>query len=299
GVGAPAFAQAGADGGVSLIGAVNVPSGADAGVGSVWATVLAESGAEPDGGVGLPLPPAEAPHALDPTLDAYRTAFEALTERAIGKASRPVRYDWRKSTAGFGLIGSQLNELNNFYSVRYGLFLRTPSSGLMIELATTRVETWSTDSSDKLAMTPYRQYGRPSHWELDVNVGIPLAEGVVTAWPGFFPAVELVVNATVGFRYLLYTDAFGGAGFWDVAGAIFAPRLTDLEQRNLGGRRPPGMQVDDGRYGILAGLTTDLYFQSGLFVFPRAMVAVPLLNGATQTHLGFWWELSVGVGWAL
>ena len=27
-----------------------------------------------------------------------------------------------------------------------------------------------------------------------------------------------------------------------------------------------------GNDGILAGLTTDLYFQSGLFVFPRAMV---------------------------
>ena len=38
----------------------------------------------------------------------------------------------------------------------------------------------------------------------------PLAEGVVTAWPKFFPVAQMVLCATAGFRYLLYPDAFGG-----------------------------------------------------------------------------------------
>lgn len=242
---------------------------------------------------------ASPPPSADSALDEYRTPFESLTERSIGKAARPVRYDWRKSTVGFGLVGSELYELNNFWTARAGALVRTPVSGAMVELAFSRVQTWSTESSLQLSMTPYRQYGRPSRFELDINVGVPLAEGVVTAWPRFFPAAEMVLSATLGFRYLLYTNGFGGMKFLDVTGAIFSPALTAAEQSNLVAARPPGMQVDSGRYGLMVGFTTDIYLASGLFLSPRGLIALPLLSAATQTHLGLWWELSLAAGLSL
>ena len=239
------------------------------------------------------------PEKADDTLEGFRTPLDALTERMIGTASKSVRFDWRKSTIGFGLIGSELLERNNFGSTRLGLMARKPFGSFVGEVAITRAFTWGTDSTEKLALTPYRQHGRPSRVELDINVGYPLAEGVVTALPGFFPATELVFSANAGLRYLFYPGAMGGMKFQDVATSLLAPRLSDHELGQLESSRPGGMQIDPARYGLLAGLSVDVYFGSGGFLSPRAMMAVPLLSPVTGTGLGFWWELSLAVGWTL
>lgn len=244
-------------------------------------------------------PPAAAPEKAEDPLEGFRSPVDALTERMIGTASKSVRFDWRKSTLGFGVMGSELLERNNFGSNRLGLLARKPFGNLLGEVALTRVFTWGTDSTEKLALTPYRQYGRPNRFELDVNLGYPLAEGVVTAVPGFFPATQLVVSANAGFRYLFYPGAMGGMQFQQVAAAILAPRLTDYELGRLESSRPGGMQVDRARYGLLAGLSVDVYFGSGGFVTPRAMMAVPLVGSLTGSGLGLWWELSLAMGWTL
>ena len=163
----------------------------------------------------------------------------------------------------------------------------------MGELAITRVLTWGSASTEKLALTPYRQSGRPSRFELDINVGYPLAEGVATARPGFFPATELVFSANAGLRYAYYPGALSGASFGEVARALIAPRLLAKELENLERKLPPGMQIDEGRYNLLTGLDLDIYFQTGGFVSPRVMFALPI----TGTDLGLWWELTFGAGW--
>lgn len=237
------------------------------------------------------------PEKTDDTLEGFRTPLDALTERMIGTASKSVRFDWRKSTLGIGLIGSDLLERNNFGSTRLGLLARRPFGKFMGELAISRAFTWGTDSTEKLALTPYRQYGRPSRIELDVNVGYPLAEGVVTALPDFFPATELVFSANAGLRYLFYPGAMSGMKFQDVATSLLAPRLSDHELGQLEPSRPGGMQIDPARYGLLAGISLDVYFGSGGFLSPRAMMSVPLVGVVTGTGLGFWWELSLAAGW--
>ncbi|MFY0570260.1 hypothetical protein ACN28E_41450 [Archangium lansingense] len=259
--------------------------------------VLAEEAQAPEAQVPEPSP--SDSEKTDDTLEGFRTPLDALTEREIGAASKSVRFDWRKSTIGFGLIGSELLERNNFGSTRLGLMARKPFGSFVGEVAITRAFTWGTDSTEKLALTPYRQHGRPSRFELDINVGYPLAEGVVTALPGFFPATELVFSANAGFRYLFYPGAMGGMKFQDVATSLLAPRLSDHELAQLESSRPGGMQIDPARYGLLAGLSVDVYFGSGGFLSPRAMMAVPLLGVVTGTGLGFWWELSLALGWTL
>lgn len=246
-----------------------------------------------------PEPSPADPEKADDTLEGFRTPIDALNERMIGAASKSVRFDWRKSTLGLGLIGSELLERNNFGSNRFGIMARKPFGSFVGEAAITRAFTWGTDSTEKLALTPYRQHGRPSRFELDINVGYPLAEGVVTTLPSFFPATELVFSANAGFRYLFYPGSMGGMTFQKVATSLLAPRLTDHELEQLESSRPGGMQIDPARYGLLAGLSVDVYFGSGGFLSPRAMVAVPLLGGVTGTGLGFWWELSLALGWTL
>ena len=258
---------------------------------------------EAEGPVGpndsdAPAAPAELKQ-LDDSIARYRTPFEVLSERMIGEASRAVRFDWRKKTVGVGAVGSQLLELNNFWSARVGGFARVPFSSLMSEVAVTWVFARGSESTERLALTPYRQVGRPARLELDVNLGFPIAEGVATAWPSFFPATELVFSLDAGFRYIYYPGALSGAGFREVAGAIFSPRLNDRELENLEEDRLPAMEVDGGRYNVLAGGSLDLYFQSGFFLSPRVMVALPIMSQFTESGLGWWWELSLSLGWML
>ena len=139
-------------------------------------------------------PEEEAP--VEDVLSPYRARFDVLAERAIGTTSRPVEFNWRRTQAQLALTGSYLVELNNFNAMRGGALLRLPSDKALVELGVTGVGVWDSPSSQLLALTPYRQPGHPDHVELDFAVGLPLAEGVVTTMPRFFPAVEMVFVAT-------------------------------------------------------------------------------------------------------
>jgi hypothetical protein len=229
------------------------------------------------------------------TLERYRTPIDAMMERMIGMASRAVRLDWRRKRVGFGVLGGRLLELNNFGSARLGGLVRKPFGGFMGELAINRVFTWGSESTKKLALTPYRQLGRPSRFELDLNVAYPLAEGVATARAGFFPATELVFSANAGLRYLYYHGALSGVGFRRTATGLLRPQLTRRELDKLEDRRLPGMQVDGARYNLLAGFSLDVYFHGGGFLAPRVMATLPV----TGSSLDWWWDVSLALGWLL
>ncbi len=240
-----------------------------------------------------PLPP--LPEEEDP-LSPYRLGFEELVERAIGTASVPVEFDWRATTVQLAASGSDLAELNNFNAMRGGLLVRLPTGSAVVELGASYAASWNSPSSWQLARTPYRQPGHPNRMEIDVTVGVPFAEGVVTAAPKFMPAVQLVFNGYAGFRYLLYPTAFRGLKFGKALGAAFAPALSSAEIDNLDDARLDAMEVDPGRYGLMLGLGNDLYLSNGLFLSPRVMLAVPLLAPATETELLLWADLSLAIG---
>lgn len=245
-------------------------------------------------------PTEEAPEEEegDP-LSRYRTRFDVLADRAIGTASTPVEFDWRRSPVHLAATGSYLLELNNFDSARGGIMARLPTGGLLFEFGLSYVGVWDTPSSRLLSLTPYRQPGRPARLELDVTVALPLAEGVVTTAPRFFPAVEMVFNGYVGLRYLVYPSGFAHMTPGKVTEAIFSPAITDVEIDNLDDNRRTSMQVDPGRYGLMLGFGDDIYFAPGLFLSPRALFAVPILAPITETNLLFWADLSLVLGVAL
>lgn len=248
--------------------------------------------------IATPVAPVVAEQAND-SIESHKAPVDVLTERMIGVASRAVRFDWRRKSYGFGATGGQLLELNNFRSRRIGASVHRPFGSVMGDMALNWVETQSSPSSRKLALTPYRQIGRPSRLELDVNAGYPLAEGVATSRPGVIPATELVFSAQGGLRYLHYPGAIHGAdardvyAVRDVVSSILSPSLTAGELEYLEDKRPGGMQVDRARYNLLAGLGGDVYLHSGGYVSPRAMIALPV----TGSGLGWWWELSLDAGW--
>lgn len=242
-----------------------------------------------------PAPAAPTEDEADP-LSPYRTPFGVLVDRTIGTTSTPVAYNWRRGRFQLAAMGDQLAELNNFNSQRAGALVRIPSGGLLYEVGVSHVWVWDTPSSELLAYTPYRQPGRPARWELDLQVAVPLAEGVVTARPRFFPSVQMVLCAYAGLRYAVYPGAFQGMSAREVATALLSASLTDEEIVNLEGARLDAMEVDPGRYGTMIGLGEDLYFKQGLFVSPRVMVAVPILAPVSGTELYFWTDVSLLVG---
>jgi hypothetical protein len=243
-----------------------------------------------------PEPPEDSETEQDDALSRYRTPFGVLVERTIGTSSRPVEFNWRRSTVQVAAMGNHFFELNNFNSLRAGGLARIPAGGGIMELGLSHVWVWDTPSSELLAYTPYRQPGRPRRLELDLTVGIPLAEGVVTVAPRFFPAVELVFNAYAGLRYCIYPGTWEGMRPREVAGAILSPFLTETEVEQLEDRRLDAMQVDLGRYGLMVGVGDDIYFRQGVFISPRLMMAVPVLAPASQTDLLFWADLSIAAG---
>jgi len=232
----------------------------------------------------------------DDALSPYRVPFAVLADRTIGTASQPVEFNWRKSTVQVAATGNHYFELNNFNSLRAGGMARFPAGGGIMELGLSYVWVWDTPSSELLAFTPYRQPGRPNRMELDLTLGLPLAEGVVTTSPRIFPAVQMVFNAYAGLRYLIYPTAFKGLKPREVAAAIVSPLLSETELDNLDDKRLDAMQVDSGRYGLMVGVGDDLYFRNGLFFSPRLMMALPIIAPASGTDLLFWADLSLIVG---
>ncbi len=260
-------------------------------LGSVVASAQDVAPAQP------PAPP-ELPPA-DDVLTPYRLPFDKLVERTIGTTSVPVAFDWRESRVQFAGNLTYLAELNNFNGMRGGGLVRVPAGGTIFEIGVNYAETWESPTSRLLALTPYRQPGHPDRLEVDLTFGIPLAEGVVTAAPKFFPASQLVFNAYGGLRYILYPTGFAGLTRTQVLESVIAPTMSTEEVDNLDDARLPGMKVDPGRYGVMLGFGTDLYFKTGFFVSPRFMLAVPLLSPATQTELYMWADLSLAIGVAL
>ncbi len=265
------------------------------GLSVAWGQTAAPDPAAPE---APPPEPEESDLQPDESLSRHRTVFEALTERAIGRTSRRVRYDWRRGAVQVGATGGLPAELNNFDSLRAGGVVRYPTGGVLLGLGVSYVWVSGSESTDLLALTPYRQPGRPDRLELDFSLAYPLAEGVVTAVPRFLPSTELVLNAYGHFRYLVYPGGFADLGLADTLKAIVSGSLSDDEVENLEDERLPGMEIDRGRYALLFGLGGDLYFQSGFFITQKILIAVPVLRFLTDTRLGYGYELELALGFA-
>lgn len=252
-----------------------------------------EPEAEPD---EAPASEGDASSEDEDPLSPYRADFEILMDRTIGRASMPVEFNWRDTNVQVAASGSFLFELNNFNSGRLGAMARIPTGGVMLEVGANWVLVGDSESSRLLALTPYRQPGRPDRLEVDFTLGLPVAEGAVTTRPRWMPALQLVFNGYAGVRYAVYPTGWSGMRTAQVLRAIVNPSLTDVELENLEDARLDAMEVDPTRYMLTAGFGNDLYFQQGLFLSPRVMFRVPLLAPITGSRMLFQTDVSLVLG---
>jgi hypothetical protein len=236
--------------------------------------------------------------ADDDVVARARTPVQALTEHFVGSTARAVRFDWRRSPVMVGVSVGEVVEKNNFSAQRYGLLGRKAFSDLILEVGVQLYVSDDTASSAQLALTPFRQAGRPGHLEIDLNVGYAVAEGVVTPLAAFMPPAEVALVALGGVRYLGYWQTFPDRPIQDIGLSLASPQLSTIELERLDRDAPEAMAIDPARLHTLVGLAVDTYLQPGLLVSPRAMLAAPVLVPVTNTSLGFFWELSLVVGWA-
>lgn len=226
--------------------------------------------------------------------------MRGLPEHFVGATARATRFDWRRANAIPLLQVADLVERNNFQQVQANIGVRKAFGDILVEGALGYFWSNNTDSSLLLAQTPFRQAGRPAHIALDVNVGYPIAEGVVTPLTSWIPPAELVLVAWAGARYSGFVETFtGGRPLQDIGFDLVSPQLSATELERLDVSSPEAMQVDTARLHTPVGLSLDVYLQPGLLVSPRAMINIPVLAPVTGTKLGFFWELGISVGYAL
>ncbi len=225
--------------------------------------------------------------------------MRGLPEHFVGSTARAVRVDWRRAKAIPLLQVADIVERNNFQQVQANIGVRKAFGDILVEGALGFF--WANDSASSLllAQTPFRQAGRPSHFALDVNVGYPIAEGVVTPVTTWVPPAELVLVAWAGVRYSAFAETFPDRPFQDIGFDLVSPQLSATELARLDDASLDAMQVDTARLHTPVGLSLDVYLQPGLLVSPRVMVNVPVLIPITATQLGFFWELGLSVGYAL
>jgi hypothetical protein len=227
-----------------------------------------------------------------------RTPIQALNEHFVGSAARAVRFDWRRSPIIVGASISEVVEKNTFGQWRVGAFGKKAFDDLIVEVGVALYQSYDTPSSQSLALTPFRQAGRPNHLEIDANVGYAVAEGVVTPLASFIPPAEVVLVAVGGARYLGYAQSFVDRDIQAIALDLASPQLSTAELDRIEQDALGSMLVDPARLHAMAGLSLDVYLQPGLMLSPRAMVAIPVLVPVTNSSLGLFWELSFAAGWA-
>ena len=132
-----------------------------------------------------------------------------LVEEVLAQTpSDPHRYDWRNDSltleAGYGNVA----EYNSFRSEAYHVGFFTPTGGGWIfRGAARRVLTYNTDSSSKMALTPYSQSAQPSRYEFVLGMGYALLDGrSQTALSPRITDVNHALYALVGLQYNYFTS---------------------------------------------------------------------------------------------
>lgn len=231
---------------------------------------------------------AEAPEDTQP--------FPYFVERIVGQAQHPVVFNWRKSQAAVSFEAGPLLELNNFESSRFAGLFRFPSDGASWQIGVASVRTRSTESTELVGRTPYRQTGRPSRWEFDMGADMAFSEGALTHRFSFLPSIEMVFSLQGRLRYLYYPGSAEGLDWAARAKTLIQSQFTSKELENIQAKRLAGMNVDPNRINTLFGTRLDLYTKQGVVLSQNVLMNAPLLGSGTG--LRYWFDLSLGVGYA-
>ena len=216
-------------------------------------------------------------------------------DNILGSVDRASVFEWRKYKLVSLAVG-QLIELNTFDVSKVQVGIRFPmliSDEFNLQVDLGYVDVDSTYSSDYISNTPYRQAGRPSHFELDLGMDFPISEGVGNNIMEIIPVFQMSISLQARLRYLIYPSAISAMLEWEAIYKIFSPDLTTEELKFLSKSAPRGMKIEQNRYDFLFGTRVDLYSRKRFFLHLDNMIAM------SYGSLGSWIELSLGIGYAI
>ncbi len=216
-------------------------------------------------------------------------AIDTLAEKVLGQASRPSVFRWREASVIPTIHTRQVLELNLYETSAVELRFNVPSESVLWQWGLAEASTKSTQASNELAKTPYRQPGRPSHWQGHAGVGIPMIEGIGNQYISFIPPLQFVVMVTGDLIYRYYS-----AGREHQIKRLLQPSLSDEEIGNITRTAPEGMAVDGSRLSLGAGLDLAVFGSWGVMI----SLGTGVNRGLGRGGLGFVWEHSLGVGYA-
>lgn len=218
--------------------------------------------------------------------------LSTLFARSQGLVQRPALFEWRRSDLILGLQLGQPIEYNNFNARHSGLDLRLPADAFLYRSSFVSVEVKSTAASRDLDRLPFLQAGRPSRFEWQNALELPLSEGIASPFMRWIPLSEYVLSGVLQLSTALY-----GKNPLASLGEIFSTRLSSKERDELEASSPESMRISEARHDLGFGMQWDTYFKPGINVNLRLLYHLSPL--ADEGELRYWLSFSMGLGYAL
>ncbi len=218
----------------------------------------------------------QSSRALADAADAFATS--SLVQEVISRAESPHSSDWRTYVAELQLGIGYVNERNNFTNSAYELSGAIPAgAGSQFRFGLRRVFMSGTESTDKIARTPYKQAAQYSRYEIQLAYAFGLMQGrAMTRLSPRLPDFEHTTLINVGAHYNLPSD-------------------KALPQRGKTPRPMPGQQPVNNNLNLEIGLRWHVYTPQSFGFYMEAIHDRPLGNASS---LNYWSYFSCGVLWS-
>lgn len=212
-----------------------------------------------------------------------KDAIDDLAKQVLGKVTQPMHVNWRKHDLELGVHWGSYFEFNNFRSDVRGLLLRIPTDSMVFRLGLDQVKVMATESSRDMARTRFRQWGRPSRYELKPGVVLPLVDAMSFPQQKWLPELQISLSALFSLHFAYYPDAPG----------IGEMKAADLNK--LTGITPGGMEISPERNWATWGFETAVYNRSGLWIYIDT-VTCQLIMASSNMPVSY--QFALGVGYA-
>ena len=231
---------------------------------------------------------------VQPSLE-ERLPFKTLLERSVAYVKRPAIIEWRKKSLYLQAEVGQAIEYNNFSNTLYGLNLRFPGESMVFKTAFLQAHVGETEASRQVAKTPFQQTGRPSRFEWQNGLEIPVIEGIGQQLFTWMQPAQFVLSGVLQLNTYIYQglDSDAKATFT----RLVATKLSTKEARQLSERAPAAMRVQKSLHSVSAGLQWDHYYAAGIAWTARFLYERPA--GGESAGLSGWYSFSLGVGYGL
>lgn len=205
-------------------------------------------------------------------------AAETVVQEVISRSTSPHASDWRKYVAELQLGYGHVEERNNFTDSAYDLSGAVPTgAGSQFRFGIRRIFMETTESSDKIARTPFKQAAQYSRYEIQAAYAFGLMQGrAMTRLSPLLPDFEHSTLLNVGIHYNL-------------------PSEKSIPQRGKTPQPMPGQQPINANFNLEIGLRWHVYIPQRYGFYLEALHERPM---GQASALKSWTYFSGGLLWS-